>query len=307
MTDAFEFPALDLQAHRQGNTGIAYAHRLVAEIPGPTTLITALTHGNELCGAYALDRFLRQGFRPVRGTLLLCIVNVDAYGRFDPASPCNSRFVDEDLNRLWSPAILDSERQSVELARARAIRPLVEEADFLLDLHSMQSECPALTLCGVLPRSLDLALRVGGPRHLVVDAGHRAGPRMRDHGGFADPVSHKTALLVECGRHGSLSSVAVAHEVSRRFLAAVGMTDAAVAPCRDPLVIDVVQAVTVESERFRFAESYRGLECIAKAGTLIAHDGERAVRTPHDECVLIMPGRDLKPGQTAVRLGRYRR
>jgi hypothetical protein len=29
------------------------------------------------------------------------------------------------------------------------------------------------------------------------------------------------------------------------------------------------------------------------------------VRTPYDECVLIMPSRRLLPGQTAVRLGRY--
>jgi len=29
------------------------------------------------------------------------------------------------------------------------------------------------------------------------------------------------------------------------------------------------------------------------------------VRTPYDDCVLIMPSRRLVKGQTAVRLGRY--
>jgi hypothetical protein len=30
--------------------------------------VVALTHGNEICGAIALDRFLKMGARPTRGT-----------------------------------------------------------------------------------------------------------------------------------------------------------------------------------------------------------------------------------------------
>jgi hypothetical protein len=46
--------------------------------------------------------------------------------------PTASRFVDEDFNRLWSPATLDGSRQSVELARAQTLRPIVDSVDFLL-------------------------------------------------------------------------------------------------------------------------------------------------------------------------------
>ena len=46
------------------------------------------------------------------------------------------------------------------------------------------------------------------------------------------------------------------------------------------------------------------LEVIPEAGTVIARDGKRAVTTPYDDCVLVMPSLRLKPGQTAVRLGR---
>ena len=35
-------------------------------------------------------------------------------------------------------ATLDGPRRSLELARARALRPLYESADLLLDIHSMQ-------------------------------------------------------------------------------------------------------------------------------------------------------------------------
>jgi hypothetical protein len=46
------------------------------------------------------------------------------------------------------------------------------------------------------------------------------------------------------------------------------------------------------------------MEVIADRDTVIAHDGEAPIRTPYDDCVLIMPSRRLVAGQTAVRLGR---
>jgi hypothetical protein len=48
-----------------------------------------------------------------------------------------------------------------------------------------------------------------------------------------------------------------------------------------------------------------GLKVVPKAGTLLATDGGADVRTPHDDCVLIMPTRKPKIGETAVRLGRF--
>jgi hypothetical protein len=70
------------------------------------------------------------------------------------------------------------------------------------------------------------------------------------------------------------------------------------------VVIEVSGPVTVTSRSFRFVEEYFGLEIIPREGTLIATDGSVEVRTPFDDCVLIMPARTLAPGQTAVRMGR---
>ncbi len=55
---------------------------------------------------------------------------------------------------------------------------------------------------------------------------------------------------------------------------------------------------------FVFTETFTGGEVIPKAGTVIAHDAGRAVVTPHENCVLVMPSvRQLQPGVTVVRLG----
>src|SRR5205823_8100890 len=149
--------------------------------------------------------------------------NVAAYHSFDLRVPTASRYIDEDFNRLWSPASLDGARQSVELARARALRPIVDAADFLLDIHSMQYATAPLMLAGTLDRSLALARRVGIPELIMCDAGHAAGPRMRDYGGFGDPASAKTALLIESGQHWERRSAEVATDVMLRFLVALGI------------------------------------------------------------------------------------
>jgi predicted deacylase len=306
-----ELSAPDIGRWRDGTTDLPYVHSFEGPRPGPHVLVTGLVHGNEICGAIALDRLLGERLRPVRGRLTFAFVNVAAYERFDPADPSASRFVDEDFNRLWSAAVLDGPRDSTELARARQLRPLVDGVDLLLDIHSLQQGEEAILLCGPLAKGRALARRVGAPATVIADRGHAAGTRLRDYAGFADPASPRNALLVECGQHWRAGTDRVALETAVRFLAAAGTVDASTArtfgcdgPTPPQRLIEVSDAVTVTSEDFAFARPYRGLEVIAKAGTVIAHDGARRVVTPYDDCVLVMPSLRLKPGQTAVRLGR---
>ncbi|HEX6142678.1 MAG TPA: succinylglutamate desuccinylase/aspartoacylase family protein [Geminicoccaceae bacterium] len=306
-----EIEAPDIERFRRGNTGIPFATALESGRPGPNVLITALTHGNELSGAHALVRLFETDVRPARGQLTLAFVNTDAYARFDPANPRATRYLDEDLNRVWSPDTLDGGRRSRELERARQLRPLIEAADYLLDLHSMQLPSPPLLLVGLHEKGRRLARRMGFPGTVVADEGHRNGVRMRDHGRFGRADDPATAILVECGQHWARTSVDVAILTCRQFLQALDLVPAAaldrLAPAPPPVeqrVVEVTEAVTVERGPFRFVDAYQGLEVVAEAGTVIAHDGDRPVTTPYDGCVLIMPSQRLATGLTAVRLGR---
>jgi len=307
-----EVPFPDLGRWERGNAGIPYVWRHSSDAPGPHVVVQALTHGNEVCGAIAVDRLLADELRPARGTLTFVFANVDAYRAFDHADPYASRCVDEDYNRLWSADVLDGPRQSRDLARARELRPIIDRADALLDLHSMTDPCPPLALAGPRDKGLALARAVGVPRDIVIDAGHAAGRRLRDYAFFDDPSDPRAALLVECGQHWERAAPEVALECTLRFLAHFGMLardEAArrLGSAKPPKqrAIVVTDVVTIASDRFAFALPVRGLQCIAKAGTLLATDGGREVRTPHDDCVLIMPTRRPKVGETAVRLGRY--
>ncbi|PFH11673.1 succinylglutamate desuccinylase/aspartoacylase family protein [Collimonas sp. PA-H2] len=302
----------DIAAWKTGNTGVDYMHTFDSGVAGPHAMILALTHGNEVSGAIAVDQLLRSGVRPAKGRLTLGFGNVDAYRRFDSGNPDASRFIDEDMNRVWSAARLDSADDSLELRRARALRPIVDSADFLLDLHSMHEAAPPLMLSGPLAKGIRFAADIGVPEHVIVDGGHANGKRLRDYGAFGDPASPKNALLIETGQHFSVRSKDVALDAASRFLSKTGVL--AAADLKDFMlhaepalqqVLQVTQAVIADTMDFEFAQDFRGLEMIERAGTVIARDGDKQIVTPYDDCVIVMPSlRHLGPGVTVMRLAR---
>lgn len=307
-----DLSAPDISPYRAGNTGIDYATTFDSGKPGPHVMVNAVTHGNELCGAIAVDYLFRNDIRPLHGKLTLSFANVEAYLSFDPANATASRFVEEDFNRLWSEEVLDGPRDSVELRRARQMRPLIDSVDYLLDIHSMQHPTAPLMLCGPLDKGIALARALKHPEIVVSDKGHAAGKRLRDYRFFGDPGDPRNALLIECGQHWEKSSETVALDNALRFLGHYGMIDRATMDRHlstqnlpPQQVIQVTDPITVKSDSFRFIADYKGLEVIEKKGSLLGYDGDEPVYTPHDRCVLIMPSRRLTKGQTAVRLGRF--
>jgi predicted deacylase len=316
-THPIEISPPDIRGYRTGNTGVDYVHVLDSGKAGPTVMVQALTHGNEFCGAIALDRLLKLNLKPQQGQLILAFANVAAFARFDFADPDRSRYIDEDYNRVWGDDALLGDRDSAELRRARELRPFVDAADYLLDLHSMHEPCRPIMVCGAGGRggekSAALARRVGVPADLLIDTGHPAGLRMIERGGFGDPSSPRTAVLIECGQHWEKGAADVAVDTLFRFLAATGSVSASIcksqarlAPPAVQKLIRVTEPVVATSMDFRFPYLFKGLEVIPKAGTVIATDGETTWRTPYDDCVMVMPSlAHLKPGTTVLRLGRY--
>jgi len=213
---------------------------------------------------------------------------------------------------VWTPATLDGPRKSVELTRARAMRPIIDQIDFLLDIHSMHDPHGPVMISGPLDKGIELSKRVGVPEFVVADVGHANGTRMRDYGGFGDPQSLKAALLVECGQHWERASEVLAWQTVWRFLhtlnvvdgdLAAGQIDASPVPLQK--VVRITDALIASSLDYKFADGLKGLSIVAHKGDLIATDAGKPVLAPYDNCVLIMPTLvHVKPGLTAVRIGR---
>ncbi|MFF7059443.1 succinylglutamate desuccinylase/aspartoacylase family protein [Achromobacter spanius] len=300
----------DLSSERLGNTETPGVWHFDSGVPGKRVMLSALIHGNELCGAWALKEALAAGLRPRRGSLTLAFCNLAAFDRFDSTNYAPARFVDEDMNRVWSDDKL-TVPISQERRRAAQLRPWVEQADWLLDFHSMSNSDVPLQLTGMEQRNIDLALALGNPATIIADAGHAAGVRMRDYGRFGETGDNGTrSLLIECGFHGAPEARGVAVDQMARFLLEAGtvdsddIPDAWIAPAAAPQrALRVTHAIAAKSADFRFDQPWKGLETLATAGTVIGWSEGEAVVTPYDDCVLIMPSTaNLRPGVTVVRL-----
>ena len=313
----FSLKKPELGAWRAGNTGTEGVWRFESGVEGPVVMLSALIHGNELCGAWALKELLEAGVRPERGSLTLAFCNLEAFDRFDVDHHDASRFVDEDMNRQWMADRI-AQADTRERRRIAALKPFVDSADWLLDLHSMHEPGLPLSLAGMQPRNLALARQLRAPEYVVVDAGHQDGVRMRDFGRFGQPDAEQPdtrSLLIECGFHGDAESLVVARDQCVRFLLQAGSLSASSALRRLPgwkqpdaprhWVLRVTGPVVAKSDRFRFSQGFKGLELSPEAGTVIGDNDGEPVTTPYDDCVLVMPStRQARAGVTVVRFAR---
>jgi len=144
----------------------------------------------------------------------------------------------------------------------------------------------------------------------VSDHGHVNGRRLIDYTRFSSTETTPVAVLVEAGQHWEQTTVDT-------FLASVAgllrhldlvAPDAPLPPLPAPArtrLAKVTTAVTAMTTNFAFVQAYRGGDIIPRRNTLIAMDGETEIRTPHDDCLLVMPSLRPSRGHTAVRLGRF--
>ena len=137
------------------------------------------------------------------------------------------------------------------------------------------------------------------------DAGHAAGLRLIDRHPFGDAAAAPVAMLVECGQHFSPAAFDAADEAVRRTIA-VFLDGRSAEPAPPQSVIEVTQAVTIQTEAFEFTREWPNMSLVPESGTLVGRDGAREVRTTYDDTWLVMPAsaRYRRPGLTAVRFGR---
>jgi predicted deacylase len=267
-------------------------------------LVNALTHGNEFCGMVAACHLLDKSVRPLIGTLTVSFANVEAYQSFDVSRPFDSRQLVHNLNRIWSAEMLDGAQDSPELRRARALRPVVDAADHVLDLHSTSQPVQPFWVYAKSDRNGAVALAIGRPAvHLVMPQGMGSGTPMIQHGRLGSAGGSGVGLVAECGQHFLRASADLATVVALDFLAYFGLVERA-APLPAPQRrFELLQTCMVTHEDFRFARPAIGFETFAK-GELIASQGADEIRAPCDDCTILMPTREPIIGREAVYLSR---
>lgn len=308
---------IDVSPYRRGNTGVDYCHRIDSGVPGPTVLINGLSKGDEVCGMAAVTALLDRPPRLARGSLVLCLANVAAYERFDPADPIAAKFIDRNFNRVWRDDLLDdAHAHGVEVERARAMRPLVVGADIVLDVMSNchwrnddAAWCdPPLLAFIDKPEARKIAARIPDPRHHIACARSPGGGMLYEYGNLSRPASPAVGLLSESGPHLSAHARDTGLRAAWHVLAAAGLIDAEaavenapVASVGAPILYDRMMVPVAKTDRFRWAGDFRGHEAFSQ-GDIIAWDGDEPLRAPYDDCVLIAVAPTVPKGTGAGHL-----
>ncbi|TKX75990.1 succinylglutamate desuccinylase [Halorubrum sp. GN11_10-6_MGM] len=254
----------------------------------PEVAVVGAIHGDEPCGARAVERLLDADLDPKRPVRLI-VANEEAL-------EAGERYLDADLNRVF-PGNPDAEAHEVRLA--------AELFDALagcttLAIHSTQSYAEPFAVID----SMDEVTRAVAP-HLPVGA-------VIQTDAFTEGrlIEHPHTLEVEAGLQGSEAAADNAYWLSRAFLAATGAISA-------PGADDVVDAggredVSVFRLRDRIpkpeAEAYevfaRNFERVESGERFAAADGEPLLAEEPFYPVLLSPnGYRDQFGYVADRVG----
>jgi predicted deacylase len=288
-----EVAPVPIERWAEGNTGIPYLWSFEAAEPGPHVALVGLTHGEEICGSYALDLLLRERVRPRRGRLSLLFNNWCAHQRWDPAAPNRAFYIDHDMNRIWQPELLKGAGRGVELDRARELRPFIDTVDVLLDLHSTQQPSPPMTLPGWPQRKAAFACALGWPSFVIRDNGTG---RLRDWGGLGSKDGTRVGLVVECGQHWVAETGRNAVHAATQLLAHLEIIDPVQAralsnplPTARPRVMTVTHTIRARGDGAVLDRVWPDLAEVAEPGTHLGSDGLAEIRTPYANAVLVMP------------------
>ncbi|MBU2288281.1 MAG: succinylglutamate desuccinylase, partial [Gammaproteobacteria bacterium] len=110
-------------------------------------------------------------------------------------------------------------------------------------------------------------------------------------------------LVAECGQHFLKATADVATAVTLDFLGHFGLIERKITPPGPQRRFELVETRMVKTPEFAFTRPLLGFETFAE-GELIATDGADEIRSPCDQCTVLMPTRQPIVGREAVYLAR---
>jgi predicted deacylase len=269
---------------------IPAALRLDSGRPGPHAVIVALLHGNETCGLGGLRAVLAHSKDLVRGRVTLLVANPDGFRARRSGEPQAGRFIDEDMNRLWSAnRLAGAGADTNEVRRARQIEKLFRDADLVIDLHSMATPGPRLLMFHDTPaaRTILPALPADAHRIRFVEPLHAGRLLVEQPALLGDP--RRAAFVVECGPHRAPAASAYAARVTLAALGAAGVLPPRPVRANQNEALDLVatRMLRAETGDFRFLDPPLALRLFER-GAPVATDGTQLIRAPFSPTALLL-------------------
>lgn len=229
----------------------------------PEVAIVGAIHGDEPCGASAVEHFLEKP-PTVERPVAFVLANEEALA-------AETRFLEEDLNRAFPG---DAEAETHEGRLAARLTEAIGECR-TLSLHSTQSYGSPFAIVdgvGEFARAVTPQMTLDA----VVDAG--AFDRGRIFEGIPETIE------VECGFQGSAAAAENAISLTREFLVATGVlapesTGTESRDQRDPLPVYRLEDKVPKTAADRYEVHVENFEEVAAGEVFASADGE-PIRAP---------------------------
>ena len=257
-------------------------------------------HGNEPSGVIALQNVfekLNEEKIPIRGKFVGLAGNL-------PALHENKRFIDEDLNRIFSKRRIQSLKTQAELnAEERELEYILTAMDelnehhdeiYFIDCHTTSSPTIPYISVNEYPKSLGLAQQY--PLFNVI------GLEKSIPGCLAEYFNRKgyNGLTIEAGKHHTITSIENTEASIWLFLVYTGVIDKEDLPMYDEQLDLLEERVTERSEDFKVVEHYKirsgedfrmkpGYVNFQKVseGEVLATNQTETIRSSHDGRILM--------------------
>lgn len=275
----------------------------------PTLILVGSLHGNEPSGVDAIRRVfaeLRKDDARVRGELIGLVGNVRALA-------VGARFLDRDLNRMWTPALIAEARAATaptasldgttpaEVAELGELWTVLDELItrargpvYVIDLHTTSAEGVPFGIVGATEAHRGFANEFLLPG--IVGIEEKLDGVLTRYLGERGCIT----FAVEGGRNASSAAAANLEAVITIALAASGVVDADDLPdlewARDHLIWargDLPQLIEVTSRhevrpesQFRMEPGYANIQRTV-GGELLARDAGGEIRAPFDGVILL--------------------
>ena len=271
---------------KHSNCSLPYCIKLESGKPGPSVLIIASIHGNEVVGANFARLFIKhlkkKDYELLRGTVYIVLGNPEAHKK-------NRRFIDSDLNRSF---LSKKDLKLYEHKRAEEIEKYFanKKIDYVIDLHSVSiGDNKMLIIHRDILDDLSFMLKKTKLDTVFVY-------KDNDIPGIA--INHfikkhrALALSVECGNHFSRSATETAKHEVYLLLSKLNMLNIETKERKHPLTIYKTLGFIKTGPKFKWTiKPKTGLKL--KAGQIFAKDAKNGEHKAPKDCTLVMPSKSV--------------
>lgn len=275
--------------------GVKGIYRLSSKKPGPTLIVSMLTHGNEPAGLAPLWYFRSNPslMRELTGGTVLFIANdLEAACRSFECKSADERmdfrYLDLNMNRLPENALDLSDSPLYEIQRFQQIYSHMQEADAAIDIHSTSQDSePMIVQIGDQGGQLMPGLKMCKVITNVVQV-QKGIPVCAFHGG---KDRHIPIIEIEAGGHEKANSYQCAIESTLTVLANAGMLPRPESTeVREYEIYNLLGTIFFPSLDYKFVKEFKNFERINK-GQILAQGNAEPIISPIDGCSLFAPAR----------------